>query len=262
MFKKNIVFKFGGVAIGTEAEMWKKFRIILKHIDAYRKTHNIAIVVSAPAEKTRELIKTADSLNLTGANRDRVIGLGENITVNHFSAFLSQNNVQNESIIYPNYPIITDDNYGDANILEVKTDIISNAFQENKIVIVPGFVGQDENKNHTTIGLNGSDTTAIYLAKKLNAECIFFKDVNGIYPANPKKNSGLKPFKEVHYSDVLKQAEKTEQQILHPKGIKYAWENEIILWVKPIKGQGAGTCVSSKPQKRGVKNINGVYIIN
>ncbi len=262
MLKKNIVFKFGGVTIGTEAEMWEKFPILLGHIQFYKKDYNITIVVSAPAGKTRELIETAKSLNLSGTNFDKAIGLGENITVNLFSAFLNENNIQNKSIIYPNYPIITDDNYENANILEVRTDIITNAFQEDKIVIVPGFVGQTKNENHTTIGLNGSDTTAIYLAKELNAECVFFKDVLGIYSANPKLFPKAQLFEEVNYADVLAQAEKTDTQILHPKGIKYAMENNVLLRVKSINGEGNGTLVSANVPIKGVTEFAGTYIIN
>ena len=56
----------------------------------------------------------------------------------------------------------------------------------NKIVIVTGFQGIDKEKNFTTLGRGGSDTSAVALAIKLNAEkCYIFSDVDGVYNADP-----------------------------------------------------------------------------
>ena len=49
-------------------------------------------------------------------------------------------------------PIITDSNYGDANVIDIKTDRILKELKEEKIVIIAGFQGVTRDNNITTLG--------------------------------------------------------------------------------------------------------------
>lgn len=47
--------------------------------------------------------------------------------------------------------IITDSNYSDAEIKKIETERIERELSENKIVIITGFQGIDDNNNYTTL---------------------------------------------------------------------------------------------------------------
>jgi aspartate kinase len=55
------------------------------------------------------------------------------------------------------------------------------------IPVVCGFLGKNNNGKITTLGRGGSDTTALLLAKCLNAdEIILVKETSGVLSADPK----------------------------------------------------------------------------
>jgi homoserine dehydrogenase len=53
------------------------------------------------------------------------------------------------------------------------------------VVIVPGFVGRSADGAATLLGRGGSDLTALFLARELNAPCTLIKDVDGIFDRDP-----------------------------------------------------------------------------
>ena len=78
--------------------------------------------------------------------------------------------------------IFTNSDFGKAKIIDIDTTRILKELENNKIVIVTGFQGIDKEKNFTTLGRGGSDTSAVALAIKLNAEkCYIFSDVDGVF---------------------------------------------------------------------------------
>ena len=129
-------------------------------------------------------------------------------------------------------PIITDSNFGDANILEVGDEKILNSLASDKIVIVAGFQGIDKEYNITTLGRGGSDTTAIALADRLKAEkCEIFTDVDGVYAEDPNINKNAKKYDKISYDKMLEMAN-NGAKILHNKCVKLAKEKNVSIIVK------------------------------
>ena len=60
------------------------------------------------------------------------------------------------------------------------------AMDGGKIALVAGFQGVSTDKDVTTLGRGGSDTTAVALAHALDADvCEIYTDVDGVYTTNP-----------------------------------------------------------------------------
>ena len=60
--------------------------------------------------------------------------------------------------------------------------------KEGNVVIIPGFIGLTRDGTTTTLGLDGSDTTAAFVAGYLGVdECRLYKDVAGVFTANPRR---------------------------------------------------------------------------
>ena len=83
--------------------------------------------------------------------------------------------------------IVTDTSHTKARILDVRADRIFRALEEDTIVLVAGFQGVSTNRDVTTLGRGGSDTTAVALAAAVGAEvCEIYTDVSGVFSADPR----------------------------------------------------------------------------
>ena len=118
---------------------------------------------------------------------DMLFTVGEQITVALMAMAFDKLGIPAVSLNAFQVRMLTNDNYGDAEITKIETERIEKELSENKIVIITGFQGIDKNNNYTTLGRGGSDTTAVALAAALKADsCEIYTDVEGVYTADPR----------------------------------------------------------------------------
>ena len=87
----------------------------------------------------------------------------------------------------PQVGIVTDDVHTKARIVKVGDSTIRKALNMGKVVMVAGFQGMNKDHEITTLGRGGSDLTAVAIAAALKADvCEFYKDVDGVFTANPR----------------------------------------------------------------------------
>src|SRR5690606_23994995 len=124
--------------------------------------------------------------------------------------------------------IKTDDNHGNARILEVDARRIIEALQEGRVVVVAGFQGVDSGLDITTLGRGGSDLTAVALAAALGAEaCEIYTDVDGVFTADPRVVPDARPLAVITPEEMLELAS-LGAQVLQPRSVEYAMRlNEI-----------------------------------
>jgi len=80
----------------------------------------------------------------------------------------------------------------------------SLANNRSKIIITPGFVAADAEGRFMTLGRNGSDYSAACLAVATAAErCIIWKDVDGVFSADPALVSNAHLLPRISYREVL-----------------------------------------------------------
>src|SRR5947209_17645642 len=78
--------------------------------------------------------------------------------------------------------IVPDTTHGKARILEVRGDRLRDALTAGQVAVVAGFQGVSTERDVTTLGRGGSDTTAVALALVLNAApSEIYTDVAGIF---------------------------------------------------------------------------------
>ena len=69
----------------------------------------------------------------------------------------------------------------------MRGDRIREALAAGQVAIVAGFQGVSTERDITTLGRGGSDTTAVALAAALGADvCEIYTDVEGVYTADPR----------------------------------------------------------------------------
>ncbi len=227
----TLVLKFGGASV-AEPEQFSKIAELV--ISRRLETERIVVVVSAMGGTTDRLIELARQVHPTPPQReyDMLISVGERISMSLLAMALCLKNQDAVSFTGSQSGIITCDNHSGAKIIDVRPQRIEKSLDEGKIVIVAGFQGVSQNKEITTLGRGGSDTSAVALGIALGASKIeFFKDVPGIYDKDPKRDKGAEHYPYLDYKEALKIVE-GGAKVLHPRAIRLAERNGLPLHVR------------------------------
>lgn len=242
-----IVQKFGGSSVENTEKLFNICKQITKEYDNNNK---VIVIVSAQGNTTDNLIKEAKEINedLDKRELDVLLSVGEQITISKLTMCLKKLGYSAVSLTGWQIPIKTDNKHGDANITKVNLDRIYQEISKNKIVIIAGFQGiNEENGDITTLGRGGSDTTAVAIAAAINAEkCDIYKDVDGIYNMDPKINLTAFKFDRISYDEMF-QLSKNGAKVLHNKSIELAKKHNVKIHVKALYNENStGTFIDNK----------------
>jgi len=227
---KTLVMKFGGASLATP----NHFLHVAKCIkEKFQSEKRLIIVVSAMGQMTDELMDLAKQVSPTPLKReqDMLISVGERISMSLLAMALADQEVEAISLTGSQSGIITSEHHLEAHITAVRPMRLKRHLEEGKAVIVAGFQGVSQDKEITTLGRGGSDTTAVALGIALGAEKVeFYKDVAGFYEEDPKKAAEASLFSHLSYQKALSLSEKGSSP-LHPRSIFLASKNGIPLHV-------------------------------
>lgn len=250
-----IVMKFGGAALATVEHI----QAVARRIEKKRKTHKkILVVVSAMGEMTDELLDLARQIhpNPPARESDMLISVGERISMALLAMGLERLGIDAISLTGSQCGIITCEGHNDARICEVRPHRVCDALKRGSVVIVAGFQGVSREKEITTLGRGGSDTSAVALAIALGGDRVeFFKDVKGVFSKDPKAEPSAQFISELNYESALEVISSSTKKILHPRAINLAAKHHIHLHVLSfiLKDDAElGTVISGKSHiKRG-----------
>ncbi len=230
-----LVMKFGGASVAKPKDFLKIAQII---VDKTKEYERIVVVVSAMGKTTNKLLELAKKVNDQPSKReqDMLVSVGERISMSLLSMALQKIGMKSISFTGSQSGIITCSNHTNAKIIDVRPQRIIDALNAKNIVIVAGFQGVSKEKEITTLGRGGSDTSAVALAVALQCSVVeFYKDVDGIYDDDPKINKNAKFFDKLSHSQALKIIQKSSHAVLHPRCVKLASDNNINLIVRSFK---------------------------
>ena len=250
----TIVLKFGGSSV---ADTEKLQTVANKIIKIYEEENNVVVVVSAQGKTTDGLIKQAEEISLHPNKRemDVLLSVGEQITIAKLAILL--NYLGYESISFTGWQagIETNSEYQNAKIEKIDTTRILQELEKRKIVIVAGFQGIDINKNITTLGRGGSDTTAVALAAELNAkQCYIYSDVDGIYTADPNKFMNTKKLKNISYEE-MRELSTEGAKVLHDRCVEIGEKYDVPIITESTFNDNPGTLITHKMENTGVKSL-------
>jgi len=181
--KSLIVQKFGGTSVGTIERIQA---VAERIIEAKEEGKQLVVVVSAMSGETNRLLGLAQQIDAVPAERelDVLMSAGEQVSMALLAMMLNKMGYAAVSLTGWQAGIKTDSQFNDAKITHVDPSHIQQLLEQDQIVIVAGFQGITDERDITTLGRGGSDTTAVALAGALNAdECQIFTDVDGVYIA-------------------------------------------------------------------------------
>ena len=242
-----IVMKFGGTSIRDDESRTAAVEHIRRHADSGKQ---VVVVVSAMGRKgepyaTDTLISLLKDIGepVNPAELDSVMSIGEILSSAYFSHLLSQNGLPAQAFTGSQAGILTDDNPGDAEILEINPARIRNVLNAGKIAVVAGFQGATAEGDVRTLGRGGSDTSAIALASALNAEKVeIYSDVDGIANCDPRQISEAAFMDSVSAAQILSMAGEGSK-VIHPRAIKASLQTKTPIIARNTFSNASGTTI-------------------
>src|SRR5258706_5804909 len=195
--------------------------------------HKLVVVPSAMAGETNRLLALARELNPEAAPRelDVIASTGEQVSIGLLSIALHKLGVKAKSYTGWQVPILTDNAFSKARILAIEERKMREDLDDGHVVIVAGFQGIDDNKNITTLGRGGSDTTGVALAAALKAdECQIYTDVDGVYTADPRIVPEARRLDTITFEEML-EAASLGSKVLQIRSVEFAGKYQVKLRV-------------------------------
>ncbi|MGN6815032.1 MAG: aspartate kinase [Solirubrobacterales bacterium] len=243
-----VVMKFGGTSVaGAEHIKRAAGRIV-----AAREAGNrVVAVLSARGKTTDELVAAAQEISERPDPRemDMLLSTGERISCALCAMAIHDMGHQAISLTGSQAGIVTDTSHTKARIIDVRADRISDALDEDRIVLVAGFQGvSTQSRDVTTLGRGGSDTTAVALAAALRASvCEIYTDVSGVYSADPRIVPEARKLPVVSFEEMLEMAA-SGARVLQLRSVEYARNHGVRIHCRSSFEDGPGTLVVSEEE--------------
>ena len=252
-----IVQKYGGTSVADP----ERIRAVAEHV-AFTKRHgnDVVVVVSAMGKSTDNLIKLANEVSSVQPDRelDMLLTTGERISMTLVCMALAGVGIDAISFTGSQVGIITDTVHTKAKILEVKGDRVREALAQGKVCVVAGFQGVSTDKEITTLGRGGSDTTAVALAAALDADsCEIYTDVTGVFSADPRIVPQARKLQHINFDEMLEMAG-AGSKVLALRSVEFARNHNVPIQVRSSFTWEPGTWVTSQEPSMEDPIISGV----
>jgi aspartate kinase len=203
--------KFGGTSV---ADMERIARVARLVVAEKASGHTLAVVVSAMAGRTNELVAWTDAagrpapgVDASDDAYDMVVASGEQVTAGLLAMTLRHMGHRARSWLGWQIPILTDDAHGRARIDDIPAEALGAAVDGGEIAVIAGFQGVTRAGRITTLGRGGSDTSAVAVAAALGAvRCDIYTDVDGVYTTDPRIERRARRLARVSYEEMLEMA--------------------------------------------------------
>ncbi|WP_173933349.1 aspartate kinase [Chelativorans sp. Marseille-P2723] len=234
----RLVMKFGGSSVADLDRIHNVARHVKREVDA---GHQVAVVVSAMAGKTNELVSWAQGMpKATGASSlvydareyDAIIASGEQVTSGLLAIALQSIGVDARSWQGWQIPIRTDNAHGAARIREIDGEEIVRRMKMGQVAVVTGFQGLAPDNRIATLGRGGSDTSAVALAAALRADrCDIYTDVDGVYTTDPRIVPAARRLAKISFEEMLEMAS-LGAKVLQVRSVELAMVHKVRTFVR------------------------------
>ena len=252
-----IVQKYGGTSVGSI----EKIKAVAEKVIEYRQQGNkVVVVLSAMAGQTDNLIQLANEISDDPDPRelDVLMATGEQISVALLAMAIKSMGYDARSFLGFQVAIHTSHLYGKARIYNIETGQIIEELKNNKIVVVTGFQGLDDQGDITTLGRGGSDTTAVALAATLKADvCEIFTDVDGVYTTDPNICPKARKLDMISYDEMLEMASQGAK-VLEIRSVEFAKKYNVPIHVRSTFITERGTMVTAETKDMEKVLVSGV----
>jgi aspartate kinase len=258
--------KFGGTSVADLERIRRVGRLVAAEVDA---GHQVAVVVSAMAGKTNELVAWTDGAGRPGQGieesddeYDTVVASGEQVTAGLLAMTLRNLGVRARSWLGWQVPIYTDEAHGKARIDEIPPEKLLGAFAAGEVAVIAGFQGVTRQGRIATLGRGGSDTSAVAIAAAIGGACDIYTDVDGVYTTDPRIESKARRLAKISYEEMLEMAS-LGAKVLQTRSVEMAMAHRVPVrvlssFVEPGEAPGQGTIVCDEEEIMEKRIVSGV----
>ena len=227
--------KFGGTSVADPERIARVARLAAAEA---RKGHSIAVVVSAMAGRTNELVAWTDAAGPPAQGippnddeYDVVVASGEQVTAGLLALTLRSQGMRARSWLGWQIPIIADDAHGRARIEDIPAHALGAAIDGGEIAVIAGFQGVTKDGRIVTLGRGGSDTSAVAVAAALKAiRCDIYTDVDGVYTTDPRIERRARRLAKISYEEMLEMAS-LGAKVLQTRSVELAMSQHVAVRV-------------------------------
>lgn len=238
----RIVMKFGGTSVADLDRIKNVARRVKAETD---KGHEVAVVVSAMAGVTNQLVGYCQSLSplFDAREYDAVVATGENVTAGLVAIALQELGQDARSWQGWQVAVETDGEHGKARIESIEGEELITRMQAGQVPVMAGFQGIGPDNRITTLGRGGSDTSAVALAAALQADqCDIYTDVDGVYTTDPRIVPNAKKLNKITYEEMLELAS-VGAKVLQTRSVELAMKERVRVQVLSSFAEIPGTMV-------------------
>jgi aspartate kinase len=263
----RLVMKFGGTSVADLERIRRVAALVVAEISA---GHSVAVVVSAMAGRTNELVAWTDGagaaaqgLGSSDDEYDAVVASGEQVTAGLLAMTLRNLGLRARSWLGWQIPIVTDNSHGKSRIEEIPSENLDRALGAGEVAVIAGFQGVTRSGRLATLGRGGSDTTAVAIAAAIKADrCDIYTDVDGVYTTDPRIEAKARRLAQISYEEMLEMAS-LGAKVLHTRSVEMAMAHGVPVrvlssFVDPGQTDGRGTMVCDEEEIVEKRIVSGV----
>ena len=229
----RLVLKFGGTSVANIV----RIRNVARHISREWKVgHDVAVVVSAMAGKTNELVGWCEGASKLCDRReyDAVVASGEQVTAGLLAIVLQEMGIPARSWQGWQVPILTSNEHGSGRIQHIESTAVIEGFAEQReVAVITGFQGlHKETGRIVTLGRGGSDTSAVAVAAEIGADrCDIYTDVDGVYTTDPRIVPKARRLDRIAFEEMLEMAS-LGAKVLQVRSVELAMVHKVKTFVR------------------------------
>ena len=225
------VLKFGSSVLRSEADLPAAVHEIYRWI---RNGHRVIAVVSAIGNSTEELLARAHAFG-QGVSEHAVATLlatGESTSAALLSLALDRAGIPAVILDEVRLGLRTRGPVLNSEPCGIDVSAVECALENFSVVVVPGFVGRQDDGTVSLLGRGGTDLTAVFVAHQLGADCCrLIKDVDGIFEYDPASSERQpRRYRTLTWAD----ADRVSGGIVQPKAIHLAERNSFAFEVAAL----------------------------
>ncbi|GIX09902.1 aspartate kinase [Elioraea sp.] len=253
----RLVMKFGGTSVADLDRIRSVAARVKREVEA---GHEVAVVVSAMAGVTNQLVKWCQELSALHDAReyDTVVATGEQVTTGLLAIALQAIGVEARSWQGWQIPIRTDGAHGKARVAAIESAELIRRMAIGQVPVVAGFQGLGPDNRITTLGRGGSDLSAVALAAALKADrCDIFTDVDGVYTTDPRIVPRARKLDRISYEEMLELAS-VGAKVLQTRSVELAMKQRVRVQVLSSFADRPGTLVVDEDEIVEKELVSGV----
>jgi aspartate kinase len=239
---RAIVKKFGGTSVGSI----ERIEHVASLIKRERERGKLPLVVaSAMAGETNRLVGLGNQIDplYRGPAYDMLVASGEQVAISLVVIALGKLGVPAKPLLAYQLGIETDNVYSKARIKSIVTDELEQLLRDNVVPVIAGFQGVDEDRNITTLGRGGSDTTAVAVAAALKLDaCEIYTDVPAVFTADPRIVPKAREIGKLSFEEMMEMAS-LGSKVLHVRSVEIGAKHNVRIHVRHTFQEREGTWI-------------------